>query len=262
MPAGEWIVYVSNYNFASSDPAEPFLQSYLYMYDYNRRKSPIFINEGEIISNHSVNGIEAVLSLTNNSDDENEVFFSIEIELAEGANVIETIALDFSGDESSDKRSVTFTLPDQSSVLQDLDIILDIKPGTCKNPLNIGSKGVLPVAVLGSAGFDVSVINPASIRLIGVEPLRSAVEDVAAPADSAPGNDDGGQACPIDFPDGFDDLVLKFDTQDIVKALEEVEEVIDGKVLTLTLTGVLSDGTEITGEDVVFILDRGKKKGK
>jgi hypothetical protein len=127
MPAGEWIVYVSNYNFASSDPAEPFLQSYLYMYDYNRRKSPIFINEGEIISN-----------------------------------------------------------------LQDLDIILDIKPGTCKNPLNIGSKGVLPVAVLGSAGFDVSVINPASIRLIGVEPLRSAVEDVAAPADSAPGND-GGQ---------------------------------------------------------------------
>jgi hypothetical protein len=55
---------------------------------------------------------------------------------------------------------------------------------------------------------------------------------------------------------------LKFDTQDIVKALEEVEEVIDGKVLTLTLTGVLSDGTEITGEDVVFILDRGKKKGK
>ncbi|MBN1391621.1 MAG: NHL repeat-containing protein, partial [Sedimentisphaerales bacterium] len=61
-------------------------------------------------------------------------------------------------------------------------VMVDIKPGVCPNPVNVKSKGVLPAAILGTADFDVTKIDPASIRLAGVAPLRSAYKDVAAPA--------------------------------------------------------------------------------
>jgi len=46
-----------------------------------------------------------------------------------------------------------------------IDIAVDIEPGSCPNPLNVKSKGALPSAVLGRAGFDVTTIDPATIRL-------------------------------------------------------------------------------------------------
>jgi N-acetylneuraminic acid mutarotase len=58
---------------------------------------------------------------------------------------------------------------------------VDIKPTSCPNPLNVTSKGVLPVAILGTEDFDVNKIDVASIRLDGVAPIRSSLEDVAAP---------------------------------------------------------------------------------
>ncbi|MHC4648611.1 MAG: hypothetical protein ACYTBJ_24405, partial [Planctomycetota bacterium] len=39
-----------------------------------------------------------------------------------------------------------------------VQVAVDIKPGSCPNPLNLASRGVLPVAVLGSEDFDVSSI--------------------------------------------------------------------------------------------------------
>lgn len=48
--------------------------------------------------------------------------------------------------------------------------VIDIKPGSCPNPLNVKDKGALPVAVLRSKDFDVFNIDPASIRLEGVAP--------------------------------------------------------------------------------------------
>ena len=59
-----------------------------------------------------------------------------------------------------------------------LQVIVDIKPGSCPNPLNVKSSGVLPVAILGTADFDVTTIDATSIRLAGVSPLRSSIEDV------------------------------------------------------------------------------------
>jgi hypothetical protein len=59
--------------------------------------------------------------------------------------------------------------------------------------------------------------------------------------------------------DGFLDLTLKFDTQEVVAALGDVS---DGDVLVLQLTGNLQEdfgGTPIVGEDVVVILKKGKK---
>jgi DNA-binding beta-propeller fold protein YncE len=131
-----------------------------------------------------------------------------------------------------------------------LEVDIDIKPQTCPNPLNVKSKSVLPVAVLGSEDFDVSTIDVASIRLAGVAPIRSSYEDVTTPVSDA-----NECECSTEDPDGFPDLTLKFETQRIVEALGKVNH---GDELVLELTGVLSDETPIEGSDCVII--RGKHK--
>jgi hypothetical protein len=127
---------------------------------------------------------------------------------------------------------------------------VDIKPASCPNPLNVNSRGVVPAAVLGTEDFDVAEIDPASIELAGVGAIRSRFEDMAGPV--ADGNE---CECTEDEPDGLTDLTLKFDTQEIVEALGEVNH---GDVLELALTGVLEDGTTIEGADCIVV--RGKFK--
>ena len=135
--------------------------------------------------------------------------------------------------------------------LQNAEAFIDIKPGSCPNPLNVKSKGVLPVAILGSEGFDVSTVDPASIRLEGVATIRSSYEDVSTPVSDS----EDECACTTEGPDGFLDLTLKFDTQEIIRALGQVN---DGDLLLLTLTGVDIDGTPIEGTDCVVIIDNTK----
>lgn len=136
-----------------------------------------------------------------------------------------------------------------------LDVAFDIKPGSCRNPVNVKAKGVLPAAILGGEQFDVTQVDPASLRLEGVPPLRWGLEDVGTPYGRTP---EDAYDCNDEGPDGWDDLTLKFDNQDIVAALGDVE---DGEVLVLTLTGALLEefgGSEIQGQDVVVILKKGK----
>jgi hypothetical protein len=141
---------------------------------------------------------------------------------------------------------------DDLSIAEVLEIGVDIKPQSCPNPINVNGKGVLPVAVLGTEAFDVTTVDPASVRLEGVAPLTWAWEDVAAPFD---GEFDGElYDCHELGPDGHLDLVLKFKTQEIVEAIGEVY---DGDVLTLTVTGTLFDSTPIMGSDVVWIIEKG-----
>ncbi|MHC4573684.1 MAG: hypothetical protein ACYS76_06080 [Planctomycetota bacterium] len=123
-------------------------------------------------------------------------------------------------------------------------VAFDVRPGSCPNPLNTTSQGVLPVAVLGTAGFDVADIDVASVMLEGVSPIRYAHEDVAAPFE--------GQTCACHEvgPDGFMDLTLKFYTQEIVAAIGSVS---DGQQVVLTLTGELFDGTPIESGDCVWV---------
>jgi hypothetical protein len=128
---------------------------------------------------------------------------------------------------------------------------VDIKPGSCENPINEKSRGVLPVAILGTADFDVTTIDPVTIRLAGVAPIRSAVEDVAAPAVSGAGFGGCGVDCTDEGPDGWDDLTLKFRNQEIIAALNHYQ---DRECLELKLTGHLLEefgGTLIDGGDVV-----------
>jgi hypothetical protein len=144
---------------------------------------------------------------------------------------------------------------------------VDIKPGDCPNPVNLGSQGVLPVAILGTADFDVTTIDPNTVTLAGVAPLRWSLEDVGAPYEPLVRRIDAYQ-CNTMGPDGHLDLALKFDTQEIAAALGNVndKEVRTLQVRAQLLSGlsVLSaqGGTEVQGEDVVVIRTGGKGKGK
>jgi hypothetical protein len=127
---------------------------------------------------------------------------------------------------------------------------IDIKPGSCPNPLNIKNKGLLPVAILGSADFDVTTIDPDSIRLEGVEPVRSSYEDVATPVSDSQDE----CACTTQGADGYLDLTLKFDAQEIVDALGEAA---DRASLPLKLTGMDAQGRRIEGTDCVVVMITG-----
>jgi hypothetical protein len=135
-----------------------------------------------------------------------------------------------------------------------VEIDVDVKPGSDKNPVNMKSNGVLPVAILGSADVDVTGIDPATIRLNGVAPLRWSIEDVCGPMapepmpmDTMPDDDDDDE---MEMPDGYDDLTLKFSKQEIVATFGDVQR---GDVVMLILEGQTFDGGAVTGEDAIWV---------
>lgn len=141
-----------------------------------------------------------------------------------------------------------------------IEVYVDIKPGSCPNPFNTKSKGVLPVAVLGTEDFDVTTIDPATIQLtregyeVGVSPLRWSYEDVATPFE--------GELCDCHDlnGDGYMDLTLKFDTQEVKDTLDLEAEA--DNTIPLLITGNLKEeagGTPIEGSDCVWVLKTGKK---
>jgi hypothetical protein len=131
-----------------------------------------------------------------------------------------------------------------SPVAAQMAVDIDIKPGSYPNPLNVKSKGVLPVAILGTAAFDVSDVDPDSLRFFNTNaagitrysesPLRWALEDV-----------DG---------DGLVDLVSHFDAENLM-AICPTEEP-DGTEMELHLVGALIDGTPLEGMDTVRIINK------
>jgi hypothetical protein len=105
------------------------------------------------------------------------------------------------------------------------DVTIDVKPGSDPNSINLGSKGVVPVAVLTTDEFDAGSVDPASVVFADASPVRWALEDV-----------DG---------DGDVDLVLHFRAQELA---------LDASSTEATLTGSTYDGQEIQGTDSVRIV--------
>lgn len=128
-----------------------------------------------------------------------------------------------------------------------IEVAFDLKPGSCENQLNTKSKGVYPAAILGTPALHVADIDPASIRLAGVAPIRASIEDVGKPGRCAAGQD------------GIPDLALKFDTEALVRALRSsLGTLRDGQRIVVPLEGRLRDGTPLIGGDVVLIKVPGK----
>lgn len=139
-----------------------------------------------------------------------------------------------------------------------VEVPFDIRPTSCRNPLNVKvgeNSAVIPAAILGTAQLDVSQIDLATVRLEGVKPLRSSIADVATPYVPYIGKS-GATDCTTAGPDGYADLTLKFNAQQLVNAIGGPGAVTDGQVLVLKLTGLLLNGTPIIGEDVVVVLNK------
>lgn len=146
------------------------------------------------------------------------------------------------------------TVEEETKVCPMIPMAFDIKPTSCRNPLQMKGGGVLPTAVVGTADFDVTQLDPASMTLEGVSPLRWAYEDVATPYYPMLGKEDAFD-CHALGADGYLDLTLKFDKAAIVAALGEVN---DGDVMACELYGNLKlefGGIPIIAEDVVVMVE-------
>ena len=112
--------------------------------------------------------------------------------------------------------------------------------------------GVLTAAILGTADLDITTIDPSTVELAGIAPIRWSIEDVESPIDESAEECE----CSTAGPDGYDDLTLKFDNTAVIEALGEVEV---GDVVHLTVTFDLNDGTCFEGTDCVVMV--GPKTG-
>jgi hypothetical protein len=129
----------------------------------------------------------------------------------------------------------------------------EIKPWSCDNPLNVKSRGVLPTVIAGSESLDITTLDAASIRLAGVAPVRSSIRDILSADVEAP--------CDAPLPDGIDDLVIKFDVQELVNAIGG-HELEDGSEVILPLTANITNEDTIVSEDFIWIINKNRKPPK
>ncbi|MHC4444014.1 MAG: lamin tail domain-containing protein [Planctomycetota bacterium] len=133
------------------------------------------------------------------------------------------------------------------------NVDLDIKPGSCPNPLNTNTqgKGRLPMAILGTEDFDVNDIDLGSISIADVVfPQKPpSVEDVSTPV-----NEDECTCQEVD-PDGYADLVIHFSRREVIVALG-LEAMAPGTEVPITVTGELLNGTPFEATDCVILVGR------
>ena len=144
---------------------------------------------------------------------------------------------------------------------------LDIKPGSCPNSFNRGNHGVLPVAVVGTAAFDVTNVDLASLRLSRADGIGGSVAPLHGPPGPHPVFEDvatpfEGELCDCHEAtgDGTTDLSLKFDVDELVSALE-LESLSPGALVELCVSGTTKDGTEFHACDCVRLVPPRLQRG-
>lgn len=109
-----------------------------------------------------------------------------------------------------------------------ITVDIDVKPGSEPNSTNLGSRGVIPVAILTTPDFDVASVDPATVVFAqpdGASPVHDALEDV-----------DG---------DGNLDLIMHFRTQETNIADDATEACLAGETFA---------GQAIQGCDIIRIV--------
>ena len=113
-----------------------------------------------------------------------------------------------------------------------IPVSIDIKPGSYPNSVNLGSNGVVPVAIFGSATFDVHQINPLTIKFANAEvKLRGNGQPMVSYQDV------NG--------DGFMDAIVNVSIEALQLTSSDVKA---------NLNGQLINGTTIKGSDSVRIV--------
>ena len=135
---------------------------------------------------------------------------------------------------------------------------MDVKPGSCPNSFDTTNAGLLPIALVGLANFDVHQVDTSSLRLwrddcVGgsVAPLADQMvyEDAARPFYGTLCD------CQTQTRDRILDLSLKFDSMAVANALQ-LGSAAPNANITLALTGRLQDGTEFVARDCIRIAPR------
>jgi hypothetical protein len=111
-------------------------------------------------------------------------------------------------------------------------VAIDIRPDSQENPVNLGAKGVLPVAILGSACFDVSTLDLATITLAGAPVERRGNDEFMSSPDDC-------------NRDGFADLLLHFDSQALMLSPTDTRATLEART---------ADGALVRGSDRVRIV--------
>ncbi|HVP57916.1 MAG TPA: hypothetical protein VMU02_07435 [bacterium] len=138
------------------------------------------------------------------------------------------------------------------ATLPPIAVVVDVRPGLCPNHLRLESLLTIPVAVLGTMDFDVTNIDPTTVRLSrdgltgDCAPLDWAYADIGTPVigSSPECNDPRG--------DGLDDLCLVFSIPDLGVALGLGH--LSGETVPLTLSGKLVTGQPIQGIDYAVLI--------
>jgi len=106
-------------------------------------------------------------------------------------------------------------------------VAIDIKPGGGSNPVNLFARGLVPVALLGSADLDVAEVDRSTLAF--------------GPDGAAPAHRVGGHLQDVNH-DGLADLLIHFRVQETGIALGDTEA---------CLTGETGDGIPFEGCDAV-----------
>ncbi|MHC4153844.1 MAG: right-handed parallel beta-helix repeat-containing protein [Planctomycetota bacterium] len=115
-----------------------------------------------------------------------------------------------------------------------LVVAIDIKPGSYPNAINLGSHGLIPVAILSSADFDATTVDPETVELAGAGvAVRGKSNKYMAQQEDVNG-------------DGLLDLINHVATENL-----DPNSLQDGYAV---LIGSTFGGEEITGTDEITIV--------
>ena len=152
---------------------------------------------------------------------------------AAGTHTVTLSVTDKDGDAGSDTMKLT---------VEHVPVLIDVKPEGDTTPINVTRRGMIPVAVLSTADFDATTVDPATVTLgdgsgpvtgVAQRPngtLFASVEDVNG--------------------DGIMDLMLSFRTQELVANGD-----LSAATTTLFLEGFVTDGcTNVLGSEEVTVV--------